>query len=51
MMVLPSSEKNEPHIRLPAAFPGSRQGKLYAENSLDLKAIDDHQERCKSAVF
>jgi hypothetical protein len=42
MMVLPSSEKNDPHIRVPAAFPGSGQGKLYAENSLGVKAIDDH---------
>ena len=50
-MVLPSSEKNDPHIRILAAFLGSRQGKLYAENSLGLKAIDDHQARCKSAVF
>jgi hypothetical protein len=42
MMVLPSSEKNDPHIRILAAFPGYRQGKLYAENSFGLKAIDDH---------
>jgi hypothetical protein len=29
----------------------SKQGKLYAENNLGLKAIGDHQARCKSAVF
>ena len=51
MMVLPSSEKNDPHIRLPAAFLGSRQGKPYAENNLSLKAIGDHSMRCKSTVF
>ena len=35
-------EKKEPHSGVLAAFLGSRQGKLYAENSLGLKAIDDH---------
>jgi hypothetical protein len=51
MMVLPSSEKNDPHIRIPAAFPWSKQGKLRIENSLGLKAFGDHSMRCKSAVF
>ena len=51
MMVLPSSEKNDPHIRVPAAFLGSRQGKLRIENNLDIKAFGGHSMRCKSAVF
>jgi hypothetical protein len=51
MMVLPSSEKNDPHIRILAAFPWSEWGKLGGENNLGLKAIGDHLMRCKSAVF
>jgi hypothetical protein len=43
--------KNDPHIRILAAFLWSGQGKLCAENNLGLKAIGDHLMRCKSAVF
>ena len=35
-------EKKEPHSGVLAGFLGSGRGKLYAENSLGLKAIDDH---------
>jgi hypothetical protein len=31
--------KNDPHIRIPAAFPGSGRGKLRGENSIDLRAF------------
>ena len=33
--------KNDPHIRIPAAFPGSGWGKLGGKNSLDLRAIGE----------
>jgi hypothetical protein len=43
--------KKDPHIRIPAAFPASGQGKPGGENSLGLKAFGDHYMRGKSAVF
>jgi hypothetical protein len=43
--------KIDPHIRILAAFPGSRQGKLCAENDLSLNTFGGHLMRCKSALF
>jgi hypothetical protein len=44
----PPSEKNDPHIRVLAAFPGSGWGKLSGEIHL---AITCQRVRCKSALF
>jgi hypothetical protein len=44
-------EKNDPHIRLPAAFPGSGWGKLGGENGLDSRAFGGFLVRSKFAVF
>jgi hypothetical protein len=46
-----SPEKNDPHIRIPAAFPKSGWGKLSGYIQLDLKGLTSHQVRCKSAIF
>jgi hypothetical protein len=43
--------KNEPHIRVPAAFPGSGWDKLCGKIHLDLKTNGRLLMRCKSAVF
>jgi hypothetical protein len=39
------------HIRVPAAFLGSRWGKIGSKNWVDLKGFVGQKVRCKSAVF
>ena len=46
-----SPEKNKPHIRVLAVFPGPVWSKLGGKIHLDLRAISGLWERCKSAVF
>lgn len=45
------SEKNDPHIRIPAGFPGPGWGKLGSKNSLNVMAFAGHLMRCVPAVF
>ena len=44
-------QKNDPHIRIPAAFPGPGWDKLGGKNGLDSRAFSGLWVRCKSAVF
>lgn len=44
-------EKKDPHIRIPAGFPGPGWAELCGEKSLDLRAFGSHQERCFPVVF
>jgi hypothetical protein len=44
-------QKNDPHIRVLAAFPGSGWDKLCGKNHLDLNDFGSHYTRCKSALF
>ncbi len=43
--------KNDPHIRIPAAFPGLGWDKLSGKKRLDSRAFVGHQVRCISIVF
>jgi hypothetical protein len=43
--------KNDPHIGVLAAFPGSGWDKLSGKNGLDSRAFSGLWARCKSAVF
>jgi hypothetical protein len=44
-------EKNDPHIRIPAAFLGLGWDKLGGKIHLDLMAFSGLWARCKSGVF
>ena len=44
-------QKNDPHIRIPAAFPGPGWGKLSGKNGLDSRAFGGLLVRLKFAVF
>jgi len=47
----PHPGKNDPHIRIPAGFPGPGWGKLCGENRLDLMAFGGLVARCISPLF
>jgi hypothetical protein len=47
----PISGKNDPHIRIPAAFPGSGWSKISGKNNLDLKPFGGLLARCNFASF